>query len=63
VRVLTGPFAGKVGFVQDLDGKGRARVMLGLLATRVDVNNLVACAEGRERPALMSSHRRPLPAR
>jgi hypothetical protein len=63
VRVLAGPFAGKVGFVQELDGKGRARVMLGLLATRVEVKNLVACTEGRERPPLMSSHRRPLPAR
>jgi hypothetical protein len=60
VRVLAGPFVGKVGIVQALDGKGGARVMLGLLAARVDVKDLVASAEGRERPALASSHRKPL---
>ena len=63
VRVLEGPFAGKVGVVQELDGKGGARVMLGLLAVRLDVKDLVACAEGRERPLLSSSHRKPVPAR
>src|SRR5271155_2594557 len=31
VRVVAGPFAGKVGVVDDLDGKGSARVLLGLL--------------------------------
>ena len=62
VRVLEGPFAGKVGVVQELDGKGSARVMLGLLATRLDVKDLVASAEGRERPALSSSHRKPIPS-
>jgi transcription antitermination factor NusG len=63
VRVLDGPFVGKIGVVQDLDGKGGARVMLGLLATRLDVKDLIAAAEGRERPALASSHRRPMPVR
>ena len=63
VRVLEGPFSGKVGVVQELDGKGGARVMLGLLAVRLEVKDLVACAEGRERPLLSSSHRRPLPVR
>ncbi|MGH7298149.1 MAG: KOW motif-containing protein, partial [Polyangiaceae bacterium] len=63
VRVLEGPFAGKVGAVQDLDGKGGARVLLGLLAVRLDVKDLVACAEGRARPLLSSSHRKPMPVR
>lgn len=63
VRVLDGPFVGKVGAVQELDGKGGARVMLGLLAVRLDVKDLVACAEGRVRPRLSSSHRKPLPVR
>ncbi|HEY6459214.1 MAG TPA: KOW motif-containing protein, partial [Polyangiaceae bacterium] len=63
VRVLEGPFSGKAGAVQELDGKGGARVLLGLLAVRLDVKDLVACTEGRERPLLSSSHRKPLPAR
>ncbi len=63
VRVLEGPFCGKVGVVQELDGKGRARVMLGLLAVRVDVRELVRCAEGRNRPVLSTSHRKRMPVR
>jgi hypothetical protein len=63
VRVLKGPFSGKVGVVQDLDGKGGARVMLGLLAVRLEVNNVVAESEGKGRPLLSSSHRKPIPAR
>ena len=63
VSVLKGPFAGKTGVVQEVDGKGGARVMLGLLAVRIDVKNLVSAAEGRGRPRLSSSHRKPLPAR
>ena len=63
VQVLAGPFRGKVGVVQELDGKGAARVMLGLLATRVEVKELIAAAEGKERPALASSHRKPIGAR
>ncbi len=63
VSVLKGPFSGKVGVVQELDGKGGARVMLGLLAVRLDVKNLVVPVEGRARPRLSSSHRKPLPAR
>jgi hypothetical protein len=63
VRVLEGPFSGKVGVVQELDGKGGARVMLGLLAVRLAVKDVVACAEGRVRPLLSSSHRKPLPVR
>jgi hypothetical protein len=63
VRVLEGPFAGKEGLVQDLDGNGGARVMLGLLAVRIDVNDLVSSAQGRGRPRLSSSHRRPMPVR
>jgi hypothetical protein len=63
VQVLAGPFRGKVGVVQELDGKGAARVMLGLLATRVEVKELMAAAEGKERPALASSHRKPMGVR
>jgi hypothetical protein len=58
VRVLAGPFAGKVGVVKEVDGKGGAHVMLGLLATRIELKDLSASA-GR-RPTLASSHRKPL---
>ena len=58
VRVLGGPFANKVGVVEELDGKGRARVRLGLLAAMLDLKDLVASTEGA-RPLLASSHRRP----
>jgi hypothetical protein len=61
VRVLRGAFSGKVGVVHELDGKGNARVMLGLLAVRLDVKNLVPCGGGR--PVLSSSHRKPIPDR
>jgi hypothetical protein len=63
VRVLAGPFAGKVGVVQELDGKGGARVMLGLLATSVKVKDLIARVAGKGRPTLSSSHRKRIPAR
>ena len=63
VRVLKGPFSGKVGVVHELDGKGGARVMLGLLAVRLEVSNLVPAAQGPGRPRLSSSHRKPIPAR
>jgi hypothetical protein len=61
VRVLAGPFADKIGVVGELDGRGGARVLLGLLSTRLDVTALEPAVEGRERPALQSSHRRPQP--
>jgi len=60
VRVLSGPFADKLGVVGELDGRGGARVHLGLLSTRLEVAELEPVVEGRERPALQSSHRRPL---
>ena len=63
VRVLEGPFAGKVGVVHELDGKGGARVMLGLLAVRLAVKDLAVSVERRNRPLLSSSHRKPVPAR
>jgi hypothetical protein len=59
VCVLSGPFAGKVGVVGDLDGRGGARVLLGLLSARIEVAHLETVMEGRERPALQSSHRKP----
>jgi len=58
VRVLAGPFVNKVGIVQELDHKGRARVRLGLLAATLDLKDIVASTEGA-RPMLASSHRRP----
>jgi hypothetical protein len=59
VRVLRGAFADKVGVVNELDGRGGARVMLGLLSTRIDTADLVVVPDARERPALHSSHRKP----
>jgi transcription antitermination factor NusG len=63
VRVLQGPFLGKVGTVQELDGKGGARVMLGLLAVRVETRDLAPDGAVRDRPRLSSSHRKRMPAR
>jgi len=63
VRVVDGPFEGKVGVVQGLDAKGGARVMLGLLVVRFALKHLALQAEGRARPVLGSSHRKPVPAR
>jgi hypothetical protein len=61
VRVLEGPFSGKVGIVHEADAKGGVRVMLGLIAVRVDVRDLARFAEGRSRPVLSTSHRKPRP--
>jgi hypothetical protein len=58
VRVLGGPFAGRVGIISELDGKGGARVALGLLSARVLLENLRP-APDVARPALRSSHHRP----
>ncbi len=58
VRVLGGPFAGRVGVISELDGKGGARVTLGLLSARVLLENLRP-ARDADRPSLKSSHRRP----
>lgn len=62
VRVLAGPFSNKIGVVEELDAKGRARVRLGLLAATLDLKDIVASADG-SRPRLASSHRRPRNAR
>jgi hypothetical protein len=61
VRVLGGPFAGRVGIISELDGKGGARVALGLLSARVLLENLRP-ARDVARPALRSSHHRPEPS-
>jgi len=61
VRVIDGPFAGRVGVVHEVDAKGGARVMLGLLAVCVDISNLALSAG--QRPRLSTSHRKPVPAR
>ncbi len=62
VQVLRGPFEGKVGMVQDLNARG-ARVLLGLLAIRLELTDLVVSNDTRDRPVLASSPRKPLPAR
>jgi transcription antitermination factor NusG len=59
VKVLAGPFEGKVGVVQELDGKGGARVVLGTMSSWVPVADLGADSTGRERPSFRSSHRKP----
>ncbi len=59
VRALAGPFAGQAGVVQELDGKGGARVLFGLLTTRVEVGDLAVASKGRGRPVISSSHRKP----
>jgi hypothetical protein len=58
VRVLGGTFAGRVGVISELDGKGGARVTLGLLSARVLLENLRPAHEVG-RPALKSSHHKP----
>jgi hypothetical protein len=58
VRVLGGPFAGRVGVISELDGKGGARVTLGLLSARVLLENL-GPARDAARPSLKNSHRTP----
>lgn len=62
VRVLAGPFANRLGIVQEIDPKNRARVRLGLLVATIDMKDLAASAEP-SRPMLASSHRRPRNAR
>ena len=62
VSVLRGTFAGKSGVVQELDGRGGARVQLGTLSARIDLGDLAAevdPATPRERLTLSSSHRKP----
>ncbi len=63
VRVLGGPFEGKVGVVGDLDGRGAVRILLGLLSARVPLDTLAPVGEPRARPSLKSSHRRLTPRR
>ncbi|MBX3209593.1 MAG: hypothetical protein KF764_31455 [Labilithrix sp.] len=62
VRVLAGPFANRLGIVQELAPKDRARVRLGLLVATIDMKDLAASTDGA-RPMLASSHRRPRNAR
>lgn len=59
VRALAGPFAGQAGVVQELDGKGVARVLFGLLAARVAVRDLALAQTAGGRPRMSSSHRKP----
>lgn len=60
VLVKNGPFAGKVGVMGEPDGKGGVRVMLGLLSAKLDLTDIDPVIEKGERPAIHSSHRKPL---
>ena len=62
VRVLAGPFANRLGMVQEIDPRNRARVRLGLLVATIDMKDLAVSSDG-SRPMLASSHRRPRNAR
>ncbi len=62
MRVLAGPFTNRLGLVQELVMKDRARVRLGLLVATIDLKDLAAAPE-TARPMLGSSHRRPRNAR
>jgi hypothetical protein len=55
VRALGGPFAGRVGVVSKVDGKGGARVTFGLLSARVLLDDL-GPFEAKGRPSLKTSH-------
>jgi ribosomal protein L24 len=60
VHVLAGSFEGKVGVVQELDGKGNARVVLGTMSTWVPIRDLTEERAGGVRPSFKSSHRKPV---
>jgi len=60
VRVLGGPFAGRVGVIRELDGRGSARVALGLLSARVLLENLRPAREV-DRPRWEALTRHPVP--
>lgn len=62
VKVLSGPFAGKLGVVSEIDARGGARILLGLLSARVALEELIVVGELPARPPMMSSHRKPMPA-
>jgi hypothetical protein len=57
VCVVRGPFAGRIGMISKLDGKGGARVTLGLLSARVLLDDL-GPFRALGRPSLKSSHRK-----
>jgi len=59
VLVLAGPFKGRVGVVQELDGKGEARVVLGTMSSWIPTRDLTLDAIRRARRAFRSSHRKP----
>jgi hypothetical protein len=58
VEVTSGAFSGRVGVVQELDGRGTARIRLGLLSVWLPLAQVAAVVKERARPLLPSSHRR-----
>jgi len=61
VKILSGPFSGKLGVVSELDTRGGARILLGLLSARVALDELTVVSDAAARPPMMSSHRKPMP--
>jgi hypothetical protein len=51
VGILSGPFAGKVGTIAEMEGARSARVLLGLLSTRLDIAQLRLLDAGAAKPA------------
>ncbi|MBK8259694.1 MAG: hypothetical protein IPK82_44430 [Polyangiaceae bacterium] len=47
VGIVAGPFAGKVGTIAEMEGARSARVLLGLLTTRLDISQLKLLDAGR----------------
>jgi hypothetical protein len=41
VRIVRGMFAGKLGVVQDVDGKGEVKLLIGTMAVKLDVVDVV----------------------
>lgn len=55
VGILSGPFAGKVGTIAEMEGARSARVLLGLLSTRLDITALKLLDAGAAAKAAASS--------
>ncbi len=45
VKVKSGPFAERIGTVAEVDAKGHARVLFGLIAARLEVGELVTVSD------------------
>ena len=59
VRVAAGVCSNRSGVVQELDGRGSAKVLFGLLAMWIPLSDLMAVRQS-SRPQLVVSHKRPI---